>query len=285
MSYRPSLPTEHDLAWTREIFRPLEILHDVIYFSPHVRTAFQAIGTTSRWMTYFGARSAPLGAASAELVEATFYNFKPEMIARYVPALWEVITPDEFCSHRQRIAADALTTDHPEIVEFPLPLLELLEEAVSRAEVGGLPLFSGNRALVARRDGTRVERLWNVATAIREHRGDGHVASLLVGGIDGLSAHLLRGSSERLSKEMLTTVRGWEDYEIDQAIERLIADGLLTNGGELSERGRELRQRIEHETDRTSFRLLHFVPDEQRAEILDALRKAAAPIPSVLHDR
>jgi hypothetical protein len=235
-------------------------------------------------MAYFGSRSAPLGAASPELVEATFYNFKPTMIRSYVPQVWEVITPSQFCEYRRQFAADALLADHAELNEFPLSLLELLEDAVSSAEISGLALFGGNRTLVERRDGSRAERLWSVATAIREHRGDGHNALLYGAGIDGLSAHLLREQAQRLNIEMLTTVRGWEPSEIDQACEGLVHAGLLTADRELTAQGHALRQEIEVETDRCSFRtLLSSIHSSKRQEVLDALRQAAAPIPSVLH--
>jgi hypothetical protein len=32
--------------------------------------------------------------------------------------------------------------------------------------------------------------LWQAATVLREHRGDGHVAALVVEGLDGCQAHV-----------------------------------------------------------------------------------------------
>jgi hypothetical protein len=53
-----------------------------------------------------------------------------------------------------------------------------------------------------------VARLWHAATLLREHRGDGHIAALVIGGIGGTEAHVLHALS-------LTPT------ELDQLIDRL----------------------------------------------------------------
>ncbi|MGH3530923.1 MAG: helix-turn-helix domain-containing protein, partial [Mycobacterium sp.] len=39
-------------------------------------------------MHYFASRSAPMGAVSANVVAATFYNFNPQLVAGAIPAAW-----------------------------------------------------------------------------------------------------------------------------------------------------------------------------------------------------
>jgi hypothetical protein len=62
------------------------------------------------------------------------------------------------------------------------------------------PLFSANRSLALPDD--PVERLWQLCTSLREHRGDGHVAALTAKGLDGLEAHVLIAleGTERLQR-------------------------------------------------------------------------------------
>ena len=40
-----------------------------------------ALGFTNYWDTYFAGRAAPLGLATAEVVDALFYNFAPGEVA------------------------------------------------------------------------------------------------------------------------------------------------------------------------------------------------------------
>ncbi|NOX29295.1 MAG: hypothetical protein GXP35_04490 [Actinobacteria bacterium] len=52
------------------------------YFAPESRQAAKDVGLRGFWLGYFGFRAAPLGAVTAGVVEASFYNFAPSMVAR-----------------------------------------------------------------------------------------------------------------------------------------------------------------------------------------------------------
>jgi len=86
------------LMWT--LFEPV---HAVSYFTPQARAAFEEAGLRGFWRGYFAGRTAPLGVASAPVVTASFFNFAPAMVARAIPGVWELITPDE--ALRLRLAA------------------------------------------------------------------------------------------------------------------------------------------------------------------------------------
>ena len=47
------------------------------------------------WRGYYAGRAAPLGAAGAAVVTASFYTFAPAFVARAIPAVWELITPEQ----------------------------------------------------------------------------------------------------------------------------------------------------------------------------------------------
>ena len=76
--------------WT--LFEPI---HAVAYFAPEARSAFERAGLRGFWRGYFAGRAAPLGAAGAAVVTASFFNFAPAFVARAIPGVWELITPEE----------------------------------------------------------------------------------------------------------------------------------------------------------------------------------------------
>ena len=61
--------------------------------SRETRAATDALGLKGGWMSYFGCRAAPLGAVSAPVVGALFYNFHPQMVARAMPDAWTHAEP------------------------------------------------------------------------------------------------------------------------------------------------------------------------------------------------
>lgn len=83
------------------MWRAVEPVHAVTYFAAESKAACDALGTKGYWMSYFGLRAAPLGAAPSELVTALFYNFAPGMVARAVPDVWAVATPAQYLDARQ----------------------------------------------------------------------------------------------------------------------------------------------------------------------------------------
>lgn len=87
------------LALARKTWRTLEPYHGGVYFSPEAADEYAALGVDGR-TGYFASRSAALGAAPADLVIATFYNFNPQLVRRAIPAAWEAATPQRFAAAR-----------------------------------------------------------------------------------------------------------------------------------------------------------------------------------------
>ncbi|OLF17019.1 helix-turn-helix domain-containing protein, partial [Actinophytocola xanthii] len=71
-----------ELGLVRRMWQLLEPIHATLYYAPEAfaRAAELGFDVETRWPSYFAWRSAPLGAASAELVAATFYSFDPGMV-------------------------------------------------------------------------------------------------------------------------------------------------------------------------------------------------------------
>ena len=232
----------------RRLWQSLEALHDVVYFAPAVREAGVALGLKGFWDTYFAFRAAPLGPVEAGTVTATFANFAPGMVERAVPSAWTRATPAACLVARAEVSAAALRTAGAGD-DTSLQANELLAPLLATADATGRPLYAGNAAVELPTD--PVARLWQLATALREHRGDGHVALLVANGISGLEAHVLQSARGRFSADEITAVRGWSAEEWAAAVASLTERGLLDGG--LTTAGQALLDEIETGTDELSW--------------------------------
>lgn len=235
------------MTYAREVWRRLEAVHAVTYFSPLVREAATEAGLKGFWMGYFGFRAAPMGPVAPAVVEAVFYNFAPRRVRRALPDAWGFAPPDRLLPARSAAAAAALRTLSPAADAIAERTVDELAAAVGAAAPEGRPLFAANRDLPLPDD--PVERLWQLCTSLREHRGDGHVATLTTAGVGGLEAHVLVAAERGMPPPLLQDSRGWTSDEWEAAAAGLRGRGLLAEGGELTADGLALRTRIEADTD------------------------------------
>jgi hypothetical protein len=184
--------------WT--LFEPI---HAVTYFAPEARSAFEQAGLRGFWRGYFAGRAAPLGPAGAAVVTASFFTFAPAFVARAVPGIWELITPEEALRTRLTGAAEALRGLLAGLESEAAAAADLLWQAAGELDCSGRVLAAANAALgvpgAAGATGpsgpsglSGPARLWQAATLLREHRGDGHFAALTAADIDGCEAVVLR---------------------------------------------------------------------------------------------
>ena len=71
-------------SMARRMFELVEPIGVIPYSADEPNEAMFALGFTDYWDTYFAGRAAPLGLATAEVVDALFYNFAPGEVARHV---------------------------------------------------------------------------------------------------------------------------------------------------------------------------------------------------------
>jgi hypothetical protein len=260
--------------WT--LFEPI---HAVIYFAPEARPAYERAGLRGFWRGYFAGRAAPLGAAGPAVVSATFFNFAPAFVARAIPGVWELITPEEALRVRLASATEALGRLLAGQESGAAAAAGLLGRAIGELDFSGRVLASANVALPVPDSGFAA--LWQAATVLREHRGDGHFAALAAADIDGCEAVVLRCGLD-LRREVMQPVRGWTDEAWDGARSRLAARGWIGADGALTSAGREAHAAVETATDWAASRPWARLAPETTAEIAAVLTPLARACASVL---
>ncbi|MFG2863529.1 hypothetical protein [Streptomyces sioyaensis] len=253
----------------RSLWLLTEPLHAVCYFDDHCRDMGKDLGLKGFWMGYFAARTAPMGALEPAAATAVLGVFAPGMVARALPAAWSVVGPAHVLDERGSRAARALRGIDPELEQRAAELLPPLQTIVDEAPGTARPLFAANRALCDHAD--PVERLWQLVTAVREFRGDAHLAVLADEGLDGCEALVLAAAAGRVPGDTMRQDRGWSEEEWAAAADRLRARDLVDARGDATEHGRTERERIEAATDRLAGRLLHSLPEAQTEAMLHSL--------------
>src|SRR5690348_12088301 len=150
-------------SMARRMFELVEPIGVIPYSADEPNEAMFALGFTNYWDTYFAGRAAPLGLATAEVVDAIFYSFAPGEVARHIPKVWRTTTPEAAIAARQSGCAKALRRilgDHVESADFARAA-ELLIKAATSAPTEGRPIFAALRALPVPDD--LVTRLFHAA--------------------------------------------------------------------------------------------------------------------------
>lgn len=264
--------------FARELWRRLETIHAVAYFAPESVEVAADIGVRGFWRTYFGYRAAPLGACSAGPVVAAFFGFAPTMVERAVPAIWELASPAALIQARWSAAAAALRRLAPEELDDLLAdewALATLRIGAASGDPGGRPLYAANRPLDAPDDPAAA--LWQLTTALREHRGDGHVAAWTAAGIAPTEVAVLFVADGATTRESLQPNRGWTDDDWVAAESALEARGLLA-GRNLTDGGRAMRAVVEATTDKLADEPFADLDPAGRGRLLDALTPIARAI-------
>jgi hypothetical protein len=313
--------------WT--LFEPI---HAVTYFTPEGRSAYEQAGLRGFWRGYFAGRAAPLGAVGPAVVTASFFNFAPAFVARAIPGVWQLTTPEEALRARLAGATSALSRLLAGQEAQAAAAAGLLWRAIGELDFSGRVLAAANAALPVPGDsasdpdaagggsghdgggrgghddggggghddggggghdgsggghdgsgggGGGMAGLWQAATLLREHRGDGHFAALAAADIDGCEAAVLRCGLD-LRREDMQPVRGWTDEAWDDAQSRLATRGWVAADGMLTSAGREAHAAVEDATDRAASRPWARLGPEATAEIAAALTPLARACATVL---
>jgi hypothetical protein len=94
-----------------------------------------------------------------------------------------------------------------------------------------------------------VARLFHAASLLREHRGDGHIAALMIEGVGGLEAHVLLALDMGMRAEKFGRIHHLPAAQLAAVIDGMRDRGLIGDDGWLSEQGCAAKQRVETLTD------------------------------------
>lgn len=260
------------------VHRSIDPLHSMVYFSPEQDEELSGVGLKPGRMTYFASRSAAMGAVTAGVTTATFYNFSPSLVAHNIPRAWDLASVDDILAARMRAVDRALrrllgdTVSSPEVAEAA----DLARRAGADLPAAGRPLFAAHADL-AWPDEPHLA-LWQAITVLREYRGDGHIAALVDAGLTGLEAlitHCATGYGFTVPAAKAT--RGWSDDEWTAAEDGLRERGLLDADG-LTAEGKALRGSVEEATDRMAQRPWLQLGEESTARLTELGRALSKQI-------
>jgi hypothetical protein len=164
-----------------------------------------------------------------------------------------------------------------------LELAGLLGEAAASAfeHPEGRALFAGIAGIPW--PDAPVVQIWLGMHALREFRGDGHVAVLTASGLTGIEALVLHAGLERFPPDLLRSSRGWPREAWDETVDALRARGLIaTDEIRLSDVGQLYRGQIETQTDELTLPAYERIGEVGARRILEIAPPIVAAVTSAI---
>jgi hypothetical protein len=259
----------------RRMFELVEPIGVIPYSADDPNETMFALGFTNYWDTYFAGRAAPLGLVPAEVVDALFYSFAPGEVARHIPKVWRTTTPEAAMAARQRGCVKALRRILGELVDGPTfaRTADLLTKAATSAPFEGRPMYAALRAFAIPDD--PVAQLFHAASLLREHRGDGHIAALMVEGVGGIEAHVLVALEMDMPAEKFGRIHHLPATQLAAVLDGMRGRGLIGDDGRLSAAGRATKQRVEALTDDLAAKPYEGLGPDELNELIAGLEPLA----------
>jgi hypothetical protein len=266
----------------RAAHKVLEPLHSMVYFVPEAGERYEAAGVKGGLRGYFASRSAALGVVPAEVVIATFYNFSPGLIRKAVPSCWDNSSPERMLAARYDTVDASWTRLLGEAVLKSDEMAEAADLArescgAIEGEIVGRPLYAGHASLPWPEP--EHLQLWHAVTLLREHRGDGHIAALVLAGLSGPEAsvsYVVYGGS--MNEDQQRTTRGYSEQEWAQTKADLQQQGIFDGDNQFTEQGRRQREGVEAQTDAAAATPYAHLGEERTQRLVELVRPWARSI-------
>jgi hypothetical protein len=149
-----------------------------------------------------------------------------------------------------------------------------MTKAATSAPCEGRPMYAALRAVAIPDD--VVARLFHAASLLREHRGDGHIAALMVESVGRLEAHVLLALDMNMPAEKFGRIHHLPAAQLASVIDGMRGRGLIGDDGWLSEQGHAVKQRVESLTDDLAARPYACLEPGELHELMDALEPLTA---------
>ena len=244
----------------RTLAAALEPVIGQVFFAPECHQAYEKLGfdpspgTIANGVAipdgpaYFTSRGSLLGQVAPRVVAAAFGVFKPEIVAAGVELGWtRTDAPTIFAARRDGAVAQLERVCGAADVSVTQAADALARAADAIAEPGR-PLLAGLRS---QWDDPRHgwTRLFHLGDMLREARGDAHVCAWTAADLDAVEIGLLTELYMGLPLRTYIRSRGWNDTELNDAVQRLQARGWLDESEVLTVTGRAGREAVEVATD------------------------------------
>jgi hypothetical protein len=251
-----------------------------VYFAPEALAEYEKLGfdgspaadatgvARPELKSYFVSRGASLGQVPGEVVASAFGCFNPKVVVPATDAGWQIASRDAVLAARERGSTEMLARVLGENPDGLQRVTNLMTRAADAAPWAARPIFGGLHALGIPDD--PMGAMWRAADLLREHRGDSHVISWAVGGVDAMEILLLTEQWWGLPARAYAPTRGWLPEDMDAGFERLQRRGLMTDDEKLTDVGRAFREEIEVRTDELERPVIESLGDDLD-ELLDHL--------------
>jgi hypothetical protein len=244
-------------AAARVLAAAIEPVAGQVHFSPECHAEYVTLGfDPSPGMAgrtaipdraaYLTSRGSVMGQVHGSVIAAAFAVFNPAEVVPAVERGWTLTDAATICAARRRGAVAQLRRVLGEAPPGLARAGELTARALEPLAVQGRSLFAGQRA--APLPDEPLERLWRMADAVREYRGDSHTLTWVGAGLGPVEIGMLSDLYWRTPLRGHTGGRGWTAEQMDEAVDRLQQRGLVA-GDALTPAGFELRDGIEAATD------------------------------------
>jgi hypothetical protein len=205
------------------------------------------------WQLYFIARHAPLGDVDPDVIAASAYFFPNAYLRTEWQAARLLYSPAEAFGHYLKLCHDWGRHELADFAEADR-LSDLAARVIDAADVAGLPLFAGWRAVeVPSESGARLAHTMQV---MREYHGAAHGVAVVSSGMTPLMAVLAN--------------RGGED--------NALAYGWRPPFPVVTDGDRGQRADVEERTDDLAARAYEVLESTQRRELVDLLAQAHAHV-------
>jgi hypothetical protein len=243
-----------DPGRTHPALRAIETAFSASVLHPDVLSALQGLGVEAEDVSDVNivTRSAAMRTDNPAVVWSAFFNPNPAGIERLVPATWETTTFDAVLAAQSEaldgpFRAGTASMDPGELAELADLCRTVTLAANDNCE--GRPLFAGLASLPLPTEDHLM--VWHAARLLREHRGDGHIATLVVEGLGRIDALVIHAALMPAFGDGLRRSRRWGLEEWNASIHSLRERGWLTGEETLTftPEGRARREWIEDRTN------------------------------------
>ncbi len=241
----PPPPPVMDAGPARRLRDAMEPIGQHTVWSRHVVDALAEVGLEFLPGLVWG-RAAALGEPPAAVVLAAFGTWEPNLLTALHEAGRKACGRDVLLAARQSATIESLTAVLGTAGADVAPVADALRRAVDAVDGTGRPLFSGIRALGWPEEPLGV--VWRACEALRERRGDGHLAAYTVAGLSSLEMHTLLELWLGTPLGSHSGIYGWSADDVSASVARLESKGLVSDG-RLTPLGIEVREGIEARTD------------------------------------